>query len=157
MTSEPQVHLQALQHPPVRILAACAQSVAVTCTIQLGDKLGATEMFGCLWSAGWLWFLSLTSSAPLVWVLWSYLHVRGDSALPASLPPSPSRREQSTLTAVYSFIFIIIIPLKLTEILRVSEAVWSSSRLNLDVLVHPSWCKLNHYSKTLDRLWWVES
>lgn len=50
--SGPRVHLQVLQHPALRSLAACAQSVAVTHINLLGDKLVATEMFGCHWAAG---------------------------------------------------------------------------------------------------------
>lgn len=69
-------------------------------------------------------------------MLWSHPHVGGDSALPASLSPLRSLGEQSTLTDVYSFIFIIIIALESIEILRVSEAVQGSSRLNLDMLLH---------------------
>lgn len=45
-----------------------------------------------------------------------------------------------------------MIPLRAIEIDRLSEAVQGGSRLNQDGFVHPQRCKLNHFSKRLDRI-----
>lgn len=100
--------------------ALCAQ------IILLGDEPWAADVYGIHWAAVYLQFSLLACSAPLVWVLWSWSCIRSDAT------PSPCPQSDSS----FLFIFTTIIPLTSIEILKVSEDIWDSLRLNLAMLVH---------------------
>lgn len=143
------VHLQVLQHPSLRL--SMPKSAAVTCIILLGDKKRATEMFGCHWAAGWLCCVTSMLFSSCLSVVRLPLWWRGQcpACLTVTFPFSWGAMHTNSYLLIY---FHYYDSTKGNREHRLSEAFQSSSRLNLDVFVLLQWCKLNHYSRRLDRI-----